>query len=131
MNYLDLRLWLMVAVIGLGTFAGYQHLTIRTLKSDAATATLKLDTALASNVASTATIKSLEVERDAFVLRRAMELKQAQAIVAQSQAEAAEAVQYALAAQARIKALSRQADCRTVMAAPICPSIADELRAAP
>jgi hypothetical protein len=100
-------------------------------QAEAALAEQQLDTALAANTASTAMVKSLEVERDAFVLKRAMELKQAQAIVAQSQSEAAQALTLFLQAKERIRRLSRQADCRTVMAMPICPAIANELRVAP
>jgi hypothetical protein len=122
---------LLLCVIAVSTFAVYQHNVIKRVQAEAALAEQQLDTALAANTASTAMVKSLEVERDAFVLKRAMELKQAQAIVAQSQSEAAQALTLFLQAKERIRRLSRQADCRTVMAMPICPAIANELRVAP
>jgi hypothetical protein len=120
---------LLLCVIAVSTFAVYQHNVIKRVQAEAALAEQQLDTALAANTASTAMVKSLEVERDAFVLKRAMELKQAQAIVAQSQSEAVQALNLLMEARERIRRLSRQADCRTVMAMPICPSITKELLA--
>jgi hypothetical protein len=126
---LNVRAWLLIALIAVSTFAVYQHNVIKRVQAEAALAEQQLDTALAANTASTAMVKSLEVERDAFVLKRAMELKQAQAIVAQSQSEAVQALNLLMEARERIRRLSRQADCRTVMAMPICPSITKELLA--
>jgi autotransporter translocation and assembly factor TamB len=102
-------------------------------RRQAEAATVKQSLTLAVQATDTAKvqIKALEIERDAFVLKRAMELKQAQAIVAQSQSEAAQALNLWLQAKERIRILSRQADCRTVMAAPICKSVTDELHAPP
>lgn len=106
-----------------------QQAEVAQLKADRATQAL--DMAQSANRASTAQIIALSAERDAFVLKRAMEQKEANEIVAESREQLKEALAYAFAAKERIRQLSRQADCRTAMAMPICPAIADELRAAP
>lgn len=122
---------LLLALLAVSTYAYMQHQVAERRQSDVALAEGKLDVALAANVANVAMIQSLQAERDAFVLKRAMEQEQARKLVAQSQYEAKQALEYALAAKERIRQLSRRGDCQTAMQMPICPALADELRAVP
>lgn len=122
---------LLILLLGVSTFAGYQHLVIGRLQADAKTHTLELDVAQSANKASTATILGLVNERDNLLLARALEQDAAEKAVAESREVAQKAMQYAMAAKERIRVLSRRSDCLTAMAAPVCPSIADELRKAP
>lgn len=115
--------------VALGGVAAWNYKSAQAADDRAALAEAGLESAKAANIASTAMVASLQAERDAFVLKRAMELKQAQEIVARSEYESAQMAQLLVAANKRIKALSRQADCRTAMEMPICPGIVDELRA--
>jgi hypothetical protein len=128
---LNVRAWLLIALIAVSTFAVYQHNVIKRVQAEAALATLKLDNAVQATDKAKHIIKSLEDERDAFVLKRATEKKQADKMVAESQAKA-ERVAMALDDARRVlRGLSLTADCRTVMAAPICKSVTDELHAPP
>ena len=128
---LNVRNVLLLCVLALSAAVWWQRGQLQNMRDAAALAEHQLADAARTSEATKATIKALEVERDAFVLKRAMEQREAAELVAQSQQEAQEALAYAMAAKERIRKLSRQADCRTAMAMPICPAIADELRAAP
>lgn len=122
---------LLIALLAMSAVVVLQRNVIGRLQAETDLATARLDSAIAATHTAKDTIKSLEAERDAFVLKRALEVKQADEIVAQSKSEAAQALSLFLQAKERIRVLSRQADCRVAMAMPICPAIADELRRAP
>ena len=100
-----------------------------TAKANERTAKLSLSVALAANEAGTAIIKSLEGERDALLLKRAIEKQQAEKIVAETEYKAQQIAEAYLAAKGRIRQLSMTANCMAVMSAPICPEIEAELRA--
>jgi hypothetical protein len=122
---------LLVALLAMSAVVVLQRNVIGRLQAETDLATARLDGAIAATHTAKDTIKSLQAERDAFVLKRAMEIEEAQAIVAQSQHEAAQALSAFLQAKERIRQLSLTANCMAAMAMPVCPAIADELRKAP
>lgn len=127
---------LLAALLGVSTYAYIQHQVaerrqaeVEVEKGRTREAKLELSVALAANEAGTAIIKSLEGERDALLLKRAMEREQAEKIVAETEYKAQQIAEAYLAAKERIRQLSLTANCMAVMSAPICPEIVEELRA--
>ena len=126
---LNVRAWLVIALCAVSTFAVFQHSTIRRLQAESLTAETTLNVAKAANTASTAMVLSLKTERDALLLQRAIETDAAVAAVEQSQAMAKRAIAAYQEARERIRQLSQTTRCMAAMSAPICPQIAQELRA--
>jgi hypothetical protein len=120
---------LLVALLGVSTYAYTQHQVAERRQSEAALANGKLTEALGANQISTEQIKRLEAERDSYLLKRAVEKAEADRLVEDSRNVVKRIAQDLQAARKRIEALSLSANCYAVMQAPICPAIADELRA--
>jgi hypothetical protein len=134
MNWLTTKavLWvgggMLLALLATAGWGAWERQGKLTARANERTAKLSLSIATTANQAATDMLAAMTKQRDDLLLKRATEQKQAEQAVAESRQVAVTVYEQLVEAKRQINAMSLHQGCKPILAAQVCPEVADRLR---